>query len=55
MSSRRRGEKDRDEGTVLIEQIDNAYGELWENTLSPSAKLADGSRHYHQHNLFGHW
>ena len=39
----------------LMGQIDNAYGELWEKTVSPSAKLADGSRHYHQHNLFGHW
>ena len=36
-------------------QIDNAHGALWEKTVAPSARLADGTRHYHQHNLFGHW
>lgn len=35
-------------------QITNGYDWFWDKTISPNAKLADGYRHYHEHNIFAH-
>lgn len=33
-------------------KIHNGYENFWDKTINPSAKLADGYNHYHEHNIW---